>query len=147
MRGEPIEILLVEDNPGDIELTKEAFREGKLYHTLHVVQNGTAALNFLRHEGPYSDSDAPRPDVILLDLNLPGKNGRQVLAEIKADQHLQTIPVIVLTTSAAERDILMSYKLHANSYIVKPVDVQQFFEVVRALTEYWFTLVKLPPKE
>jgi chemotaxis family two-component system response regulator Rcp1 len=145
MNGDPIEILLVEDNPGDVELTKEAFLEGKLYHNLHVVDNGKAVLEFLRHEGQYIN--APRPDLILLDLNLPGKNGRQVLTEIKADEQLKTIPVIVLTTSAAERDILSSYQLHANSYIVKPVDVQQFFDVVRTLTEYWFALVKLPPKE
>ena len=141
----PVEILLVEDNPGDVELTRDAFDEGKLYHNLHVVETGAAALNFLYHKGQYHD--VPRPDLILLDLNLPGKNGRQVLAEVKADEHLQTIPIIVLTTSAAERDILISYQLHANCYIVKPVDVHQFFEVVRSLTEFWFTLVRLPPQE
>ncbi len=145
MNANPIEILLVEDNPGDIELTKEAFEEGKLYHNLHVVDNGAAVLEFLRHEGPYTDS--PRPDLILLDLNLPGKNGRQVLAEIKADEQLKTIPIIVLSTSRAERDVLISYQLHANCFIVKPVDVQEFFNVVLTLTDFWFALVKLPQKE
>lgn len=145
MNVQPIEILLVEDNPGDVDLTKEAFEEGKLYHNLHVVENGAAALNFLHRQGPYAD--APRPDLIMLDLNLPGINGRQVLAEVKADGQLMTIPIIVLTTSAADRDILISYELHANCYIVKPVDVHQFFTVVRAMTEFWFTLVKLPPKD
>jgi two-component system, chemotaxis family, response regulator Rcp1 len=143
MNVRPVEILLVEDNLGDIELTKEALQEGKLNHRLTVVTNGAVALDFLCHEGQYTD--VPRPDLILLDLNLPRKNGRQVLAEIKADEDLQTIPVIVLTTSEAERDILASYKLHANCYIVKPVDVQQFFSVVRTLTEFWLSPVRLPP--
>jgi CheY-like chemotaxis protein len=140
----PVEILLVEDNPGDVELTKEALLEGRLYHNLHVVETGADALKYLRHQDRYEK--VLRPDLILLDLNLPGKNGRQILAEIKSDTHLKSIPVIVLTTSEAELDISTSYELHANCYIVKPVDVQQFFIVVRSLTDFWFTLVRLPPK-
>jgi two-component system, chemotaxis family, response regulator Rcp1 len=140
--GNPIEILLVEDNPGDVRLTVEALKEGKVWNRLNVVQDGVEALAFLRQEGNYAD--APRPDVILLDLNLPKKDGREVLAEIKADEHLRRIPVVVLTTSSSEQDILKSYNLHANCYITKPVDLDQFIEVVKGIEDFWLTIVKLP---
>jgi two-component system, chemotaxis family, response regulator Rcp1 len=138
----PIDILLVEDNPGDVRLTVEALKEGKVRNRLSVVEDGVEALAFLRHEGKYAD--APRPDVILLDLNLPRKDGRAVLAEIKADEGLRRIPVVVLTTSSSEQDILRSYDLHANCYITKPVDLEQFIEVVKGIEEFWLTIVKLP---
>jgi chemotaxis family two-component system response regulator Rcp1 len=138
----PIEILLVEDNPGDVRLTVEALKEGKVRNRLSVVEDGVEALAFLRQEGKYAD--APRPDVILLDLNLPRKDGRAVLAEIKADESLRRIPVVVLTTSSSEQDILRSYDLHANCYITKPVDLEQFIEVVKGIEEFWLTIVKLP---
>lgn len=140
--GKEIEVLLVEDNPGDIQLTKEAFLEGKMHNNLNVVMDGVEALAFLRKEGKYKD--APRPDLILLDLNLPKMDGREVLAEIKKDEKLMTIPVVILTTSAAEEDIIRTYNLHANCYITKPVDFAQFINVVQSIENFWLTLVKLP---
>lgn len=140
--GRPIEILLVEDNPGDVRLTREALLDGKVRNVLHVAEDGVEAMAFLRREGNYAD--APRPDVILLDLNLPRKDGREVLAEIKADESLRRIPIVVMTTSSAEQDILRTYDLHANCYITKPVDLDQFIEVVRSIQEFWLTIVKLP---
>ena len=138
----PVEILLVEDNPGDARLTAEALREGKLAVHLSVTPNGVDALAFLRREGAYAA--APRPDLVLLDLNLPRKDGREVLAEIKSDPALRSIPVVVLTTSKAEEDILRSYDLHANAYVTKPVDFNRFIEVVRQIDEFFVTVVKLP---
>jgi two-component system, chemotaxis family, response regulator Rcp1 len=138
-----IDILLVEDNPGDARLTKEAFRESKLRNNLHVCADGLEALDFLRERGKYAG--AARPDLILLDLNLPKKDGREVLADIKADPKLKSIPVVVLTTSQAEQDILKSYDLHANCYICKPVDLAQFVHVVNNIKDFWFEIVKLPP--
>ncbi|HEX5417854.1 MAG TPA: response regulator [Chloroflexota bacterium] len=138
----PAEILLVEDNPGDVRLTREALREGKAIHHLNVSRDGVDALAFLRREDPYTD--APRPDLILLDLNLPRKDGREVLAAIKADQALKHIPVVVLTTSQAEQDVARSYELSANCYIAKPVDLDQFMHVVRAVEDFWLTVVTLP---
>jgi two-component system, chemotaxis family, response regulator Rcp1 len=140
--GKEIEVLLVEDNPGDIQLTKEAFLEGKMHNNLNVVMDGVQAMAFLRKEGKYKD--APRPDLILLDLNLPKMDGREVLAEIKKDEKLMTIPVVILTTSAAEEDIVRTYNLHANCYITKPVDFAQFMNVVQSIENFWLTLVKLP---
>jgi two-component system, chemotaxis family, response regulator Rcp1 len=139
----PIEILLVEDNPGDVRLTQEALRDSKLHNRLSVVEDGVEALAFLRREGHYNDS--PRPDIILLDLNLPRKSGREVLEEIKQDEVLKRIPVVVLTTSEDERDVMASYNLHANCYITKPVDLSQFITIVRNIKEFWFTIVRLPP--
>ena len=139
-----IEILLVEDNLADVRLTQEALRDGKVRNTLHVVMDGAAALEFVRREGAYRD--APRPDLILLDLNLPKKDGRQVLAEMKGDQDLKRIPVVVLTTSQAEQDVLKAYDLHANCYIIKPVDLEKFLAVVRSLEDFWLTIVRLPPR-
>ena len=139
----PVEILLVEDNPGDYRLTQEALREGKVYNNLHWAKDGVEALEFLRQQGKYER--VPRPDIILLDLNLPKKDGREVLAEIKGDADLRRIPVVVLTTSNAESDILQSYDLHANCYITKPVDVDAFFGVVRSIDSFWLTIVRLPP--
>jgi len=139
----PVEILLVENNPGDIRLTKEALKEGKVLNKLHVVMDGVEALAFLRREGKYSD--AVRPDLILLDLNMPKKNGREVLAEIKEDEDLRRIPVVVLTVSSDEEDILNAYNSHANCYITKPVDLDQFFKIVKSIEEFWLTIVKLPP--
>jgi two-component system, chemotaxis family, response regulator Rcp1 len=135
-------ILLVEDNPGDVRLTMEALKEGKILNEVRVVEDGVEALEFLHRAGKYSD--APRPDLILLDLNLPRKDGREVLAEIKEDESLKKIPVVVLTTSAAERDILRAYNLHANCYITKPVDLEQFIHVVQLIEDFWLTIVKLP---
>ncbi len=143
--GQPIEILLVEDNPADIRLTQEALREGKVKNRLSVARDGVEALAFLRREGPFSS--APRPDLILLDLNLPRRDGREVLAEIKADDELKRIPVVVLTTSSAELDILKSYSLHANCYITKPVDLEQFVSVVKSIDDFWLTVVRLPPED
>jgi two-component system, chemotaxis family, response regulator Rcp1 len=140
--GRAIDILLVEDNPGDVRLTQEALREGKVRNRLSIARDGVEALRFLRREGEYAD--APRPDVILLDLNLPKKDGREVLAEIKADDSLKRIPVVVLTTSSSEQDILRTYDLHANCYITKPVDLDQFIEVVKGVEDFWLTIVKLP---
>lgn len=142
MLGKPIEILLVEDNPGDVRLTQEALRDGKMHNNLHVAWDGVEALEFLRRAGKYAD--APRPDLILLDLNLPKKDGHEVLVEIKADGNLKRIPVVVLTTSKAEEDIFKAYDLHANCYISKPVDLDQFVRIVRSIEEFWFTIVKLP---
>jgi CheY-like chemotaxis protein len=140
--GKPIEILLVEDNPGDIRLTKEALKEGKVLNKLHVVEDGMEALAFLNQEGNYSD--APRPGLILLDLNLPKKDGRDVLTEIKANGDLKRIPVVVLTTSRSDEDILKSYDLNANCYITKPVDLDQFISVVKSINEFWLSIVRLP---
>lgn len=142
---EPIEILLVEDNPGDVRLTIEALKEGRIANKINVAMDGMEAMAYLRREGRYKD--APRPDLILLDLNLPRKNGREVLAEIKNDSKLKHIPVVVLTTSKAEKDIIMTYNLHANCYITKPVDFDQFIGVVKSIENFWFTVVKLPPRE
>ncbi|GLI33619.1 response regulator [Desulforhabdus amnigena] len=138
----PVEILLVEDNPGDVRLTIEGLKEGKVKNNLYVVEDGVEALAFLRKEGKYAD--AVRPDLILLDLNLPKKDGREVLTEIKSDEDLRHIPVVVLTTSKAEQDILKAYSLHANCYITKPVDLDQFISVVESIEDFWFTIVKLP---
>lgn len=138
-----VEVLLVEDNPGDVRLTMEALKEAKMHNRVNVVMDGIEAMEFLRKEGKYAD--ATRPDLILLDLNLPRKNGREVLAEIKADEELKCIPVVVLTTSEAEQDILKAYKLHANCYVSKPVDLDQFIKVVRSIESFWMTVVKLPP--
>ncbi|MGH8606849.1 MAG: response regulator [Gammaproteobacteria bacterium] len=142
MNARPIEILLVEDNPGDVRLAQEALKEAKVHNVLHVVGDGTEALAFLRHEKPYADKR--QPDLILLDLNLPKLSGREVLGEIKRDRLLKRIPVVVLTTSEAEEDILKSYDLHANCYIVKPVDFNQFIRVVRGIEDFWLEVVKLP---
>jgi chemotaxis family two-component system response regulator Rcp1 len=141
----PIEILLVEDNPGDVRLTVEALKEGKVANKINVAVDGVEALAFLRREGKYEN--APKPDLILLDLNLPKKNGREVLAEIKMNTHLKCIPVVILTSSQAEKDIVTTYNLHANCYITKPVDFDQFIDVVKSIENFWFTVVKLPPKE
>lgn len=141
----PIEILLVEDNPGDVRLTLEVFKDGRFNNKLNVVSDGVQALAYLRRESPYEDA-APQ-DLILLDLNLPKKSGREVLAEIKGDSLLRKIPVVVLTTSAAEMDILDAYDLHANCYITKPVDLEQFERVIRSIEDFWLALVKLPHKE
>ena len=142
-RNGPIEILLVEDNPGDVRLTKEALREGKVYSTLHTVKDGVEAMEFLRRQGKFKD--APRPDIILLDLNLPRKDGREVLEEIKSDDSLKRIPVVVLTTSKAEEDVLRTYNLHANCYVTKPVDLEKFMVVVKSIDVFWLTVVTLPP--
>lgn len=140
--GKAIEILLVEDSPGDVRLTKEALRDAKVRNNLHVATDGVEAVAFLRRTG--SHTEAPRPDLILLDLNLPKKDGREILAEIKADASLQTIPVVVLTTSASEADILQSYQLHANCYITKPVDLEGFMTVVKSIEGFWLSIVKFP---
>ncbi|MGB7760779.1 MAG: response regulator [Bryobacteraceae bacterium] len=137
-----IEVLLVEDNPGDVRLTKEAMRESKIIVNLSVASDGEEALAFLRKEGVHEG--APRPDLILMDLNLPKKDGREVLAEIKVDPDLRRIPVVVLTTSRAEEDILRTYNLHANCFITKPVDLDQFITVVSAISDFWFSVVRLP---
>jgi CheY-like chemotaxis protein len=137
----PIEILLVEDNPGDVRLTKEALKDAKVRNNLHVAMDGVEALAFLRKQGKYSA--AVRPDLILLDLNLPRKNGREVLEEIKQDPALQHIPIVILTTSQAEQDVLESYRLRANAYVTKPVDLDQFLKVVGSIEEFWLEIVKL----
>jgi two-component system, chemotaxis family, response regulator Rcp1 len=142
--GRPIEILLVEDNPGDVRLTKESLKESKVRNNLNVVQDGMEALSFLRGDGNYKGS--PRPDIILLDLNLPKKDGREVLSEIKKDPELKRIPVVIITTSKAEEDILRTYDLHANCYITKPVNLDQFMNVVKAIEDFWLMIVKLPPE-
>lgn len=136
------DILLVEDNPGDVRLAREALKESKLLNKLYQVEDGIKAMAFLRQEGAYSD--VPRPDLVLLDLNLPRKNGREILAEIKADETLKRIPVVILTISRAEEDILKSYNLHANCYISKPFDMEQFITVVKSIEDFWFSIVKLP---
>lgn len=142
MGGRSVEILLVEDNPGDVRLTREVLKEGKIGNNLHVAADGVEALAFLRREGEHAG--APRPDIILLDLNLPRKNGREVLEEIKEDPDLRQIPVVVLTTSEAEQDVVKAYTLHANCYISKPVDLDQFINVIRSIEDFWLTVVKLP---
>jgi len=140
--GDIIDILLVEDNEGDARLAKEALKEAKVANTLHWVEDGEEAMKFLHKEGPYVD--VPRPHVILLDLNLPKKDGREVLAEIKKDEDLRRIPVVILTASEAESDIMKTYDLHANCYITKPIDLDQFLKVVRAIEGFWLTILKLP---
>ena len=140
--GKEIEILLVEDSPGDIRLTIEALKDGKIHNRLSVVNDGVEALAFLRRQGQHAK--APRPDLILLDLNLPKKDGREVLMEIKQEKDLKRIPVVILTTSTAEKDIIKTYDLHANCYINKPVDFDQFTNVVKSIEDFWFTVVKLP---
>lgn len=144
VRERPIEILLVEDNPGDVRLTQEALREGKVRNNLSVVGDGVAAMSFLRREGSYGG--VPHPDLVLLDLNLPKKDGRAVLEEIKDDAVLRRIPVVILTTSKAEEDVLRSYNLHANCYVTKPVDLEQFMRVVEGIEDFWLCIVKLPPE-
>jgi CheY-like chemotaxis protein len=138
----PIEILLVEDNPSDVRLTIEALKEGRVSNNLRVVKDGVEAMAFLHRTGKYKK--APRPDLILLDLNLPKKDGREVLAEIKKDPKLKLIPVVILTTSRAEKDVMKTYKLHANCYISKPVDLERFITVVKAIENFWLSIVKLP---
>jgi len=142
--SKPIDILLVEDNLGDVRLTREAFKEGKVLNNLMVAQDGIEALSLLKREGKFAN--AVRPDIILLDLNLPKMDGREVLAEIKMDSSLRRIPVVVLTTSKAEEDIIKTYDLHANCYIAKPVDLDKFITVVKSIEDFWFTIVKLPGK-
>jgi CheY-like chemotaxis protein len=142
MISRPLEILLVEDNPGDVRLTIEVFKEDKMYNSMNVAEDGVEAMAFLRQQGKYAD--VPRPDLVLLDLNLPRKDGREVLAEIKADENLRRIPVVILTTSQAEEDILKTYDLHANCYITKPVSLDQFIKVVKYIEDFWLTIVKLP---
>jgi chemotaxis family two-component system response regulator Rcp1 len=143
--GRPVEILLIEDNAGDVRLAREGLRECKLLNNLSVADDGVKALAFLRRQGEYANS--PRPDLIMLDLNLPRKDGREVLKEIKEDESLKCIPVVILTTSKAEEDIVKSYSLHANCYVTKPLAIEQFIEVVRAIESFWFTIVKLPPRQ
>ena len=138
----PIEVLLVEDSPGDVRLTREAFKDAKVHINLHVASDGAAAMAFLGREGEHSN--APRPDLILLDLNLPKKDGREVLAELKESLTLKSIPVVILTTSASEADIQGSYQRHANCYITKPVDLEGFLKVVRSIDNFWLSVVKLP---
>jgi len=141
--GRPVQMLLVEDNLGDIRLTKETLRDAKVMVNLHVVGDGVEAMAFLRKESKHAN--APRPDLVLLDLNLPKKDGREVLAEMKQDPDLKRIPVVILTISNAEEDILKSYNLHANAYVTKPLNLEQFAKIVRAIEDFWFTVVKLPP--
>jgi chemotaxis family two-component system response regulator Rcp1 len=141
--GRPIEILLVEDNPADVRLTVESLKEGKVCNILHVVEDGEEAISFLQKKGKYADK--PHPDLIILDLNLPKKSGHEVLAEIKGDDELKRIPVVVLSASKAEKDIHRSYSLHANCYITKPVDLDQFIHVIKSVNSFWFSIVKLPP--
>jgi CheY-like chemotaxis protein len=138
----PIQILLVEDSPGDVRLTQEVLRDARIANDLHVVGDGEAAMSFLRRDGEYADR--PRPDLVLLDLNLPRKDGREVLSEINADPELRSIPVIVLTTSEAEQDILRSYQLAANAYITKPIDLNELIAVVRSIETFWLSIVRLP---
>ena len=140
--GKPIEILLVEDNPDDALLTVESLKEGRICNNVSHVEDGVEALSFLRRDGEYAD--VPRPDLILLDLQMPRKNGREVLAEIKEDPDLKTIPVVILTTSSAEKDVFESYNLHANCYVTKPIDMEEFIQAVRKIEDFWLTIVKLP---
>ena len=142
--AQPIELLLVEDSPGDVLLTREALAESRIANRLHVVEDGERAIDFLMRREPYTD--AVRPDLIMLDLNLPRKDGREVLQFIKSHPDLTTIPVVVLTTSRAEEDVLRTYRLHANCYITKPVDMNQFFLVIKSIEDFWLTVVKLPRK-
>jgi CheY-like chemotaxis protein len=143
--GRPIEVLLVEDNPADARLMREALKDAKVQSQISIVSDGAQALEFLRHEGKYQS--APRPDLILLDLNLPKKDGREVLAEIKNDPDLMLIPVAVLTTSQAHQDIIKAYKLHANCYITKPMELEHFARVVESFEDFWLKIVTLPPRE
>ncbi|MGA2724499.1 MAG: response regulator [Bryobacteraceae bacterium] len=143
--GRPIEILLVEDSPSDTDLTVEALAAAKVTNRLSIVEDGVQAMEFLHREGQYAQ--APRPDLILLDLNLPRKDGREVLAEIRSDEKLTSIPVVVLTTSQAEQDVMRAYTLHANCYITKPVDFRQFLEVIEAIEGFWLSVVKLPTEK
>ena len=138
----PVDILLVEDNPGDVDLAREALDDSKMNNTLYVVEDGEEALEFLHQRGQYAE--APRPDLIILDLNLPKRDGREVLAEIKDDESLRRIPVVILTTSKAEEDVLKTYNLHANCYITKPLDLDQFLHVVRSIQNFWLSIVVLP---
>lgn len=140
--GKPIDILLVEDNPGDARLAKEALKDSKLKNNLHIAEDGIEAMEFLNKKGQFAN--APRPDLILLDLNLPRKDGREVLADIKSDENLKRIPVVILTTSQAEEDIIKTYNLHANCFISKPIDLNQFIKVVKSIEDFWLTIVKLP---
>jgi two-component system response regulator len=140
----PFEILLVEDNPGDVRLTREALKDAKVWNNLHVVEDGVAAMDFLHRRGQYSE--APRPDLILLDLNLPKKDGREILAAIKSEDALKRIPIVVLTTSQAEEDVARVYNLNANCFITKPVDFEQFSKIVLAIEQFWFTVVTLTPR-
>lgn len=143
--GRPIEILLVEDNPGDVRLAKEAFKDARIANTIHVVGDGVEAMDFLRENGRYAA--AKRPDLILLDLNLPRKDGREVLAEIKSDRDLAAIPVVIMTSSSDETDIVRTYEQHANCYITKPIDLKQFLEVMLVFQDFWMTVVTLPTNE
>jgi chemotaxis family two-component system response regulator Rcp1 len=142
MNATALEVLLVEDSPGDVRLTREAFKDAKVHLNLHVASDGVKAMAFLKHEGEYAN--APRPDLVLLDLNLPKKDGREVLEEIKANLTLKSIPVVILTTSSSEADILRSYLLHANCYITKPVGLDGFLKVVKSIDNFWLSVVKLP---
>lgn len=144
LRNNQVEILMVEDNPADVRLTEEAFKDAKVLNNMSVVGDGVEAMAFLRREGKYAN--AAKPDLILLDLNLPKKDGREVLAEIKNDPELKRIPVVILTTSEDEKDILKAYDLHVNAYVRKPVDLDQFMKVVEAVEDFWLTVVKLPTK-
>jgi len=139
-----IDILIVEDNPGDARLIKEVLNDNKVFNSLYLVNDGVEAMNFLKNEGKYEG--VPKPDLIILDLNLPKKDGREVLAEIKANENLRQIPVVIMTISQAEEDILKSYKLHANCYITKSIDLNEFIKVIKSIEDFWFSVVKLPPK-
>jgi CheY-like chemotaxis protein len=143
-QGEPVEILLAEDNPGDAKLTRKALEQGKVINNLHVVTDGVEAMAYLRQEGEYADR--PRPDLVLLDLNMPRKDGREVLQDIKSDDDLRRIPVVVMTSSEAEEDIVQSYDLHANAYVTKPIDFDGFLDVVGSLEDFWLSVVKMPPE-
>jgi CheY-like chemotaxis protein len=138
----PIEILLVEDNPADVRLTREALKDAKVLNSLYVVRDGEEAMDYLRREGKYADTF--RPDLVILDLNLPRKDGREVLAEIKADENLKRIPVVILTTSKSEEDVLKTYNLHANCFVTKPLDLERFIGVIKAIEDFWLTVVRLP---
>ena len=142
--AEPVEILLAEDNPGDAKLTRKALEQGKVINNLHVVTDGVDAMAYLRQEGEYADK--PRPDLVLLDLNMPRKDGREVLQDIKSDEDLRRIPVVVMTSSEAEEDIVQSYDLHANAYVTKPIDFDGFLDVVGGLEDFWLSVVKMPPE-
>jgi two-component system, chemotaxis family, response regulator Rcp1 len=144
MNIKPIDILVVEDNSGDARLIKEALNDDKIFSSLYIVNDGVEAMDFLRRKGKYKT--APEPDLIILDLNLPKKDGREVLAELKADDELKHIPIVIMTISQAEEDIIKSYNLHANCFITKPIDLNQFIKVVKSIEDFWFSIVKLPPK-
>ncbi|HLN21766.1 MAG TPA: response regulator [Bacteroidales bacterium] len=139
-----IDILIVEDNPGDARLIREVLNDTKVYSSLHIVNDGVEAMDFLHNKGKYAEM--PRPDIIILDLNLPKKDGREVLAELKAEEDLKHIPVVIMTISQAEEDILKTYKLHANCYITKPIDLNEFIKVIKSIEDFWFSIVKLPSK-